>query len=336
MNKKQVKPKIASSDFLYNQGSTIKAVVHFTQQYAIPVLSTVLGMLLILLLVEYRFFVAEADKMVSMQQLYHAHLDEVKKALRRSRADEGCCDWDDDQEQNNFPPGARIFSSDEEDPVLEDPFVVINRAPDYLKESATAYFKEQQLDSLMRALNMQEWLDYTDALLSANRVEAASPKKAGKRRRAPRRQNSYRGVRMPRESIGIFSWPVNRSQFWLSSPFGPRKKVNGVWGFHYGIDMAAVRGTPVRAAAAGVVKEARYASGYGNTIVIAHSPVYKTRYAHLDAIYVKQGQQVKKGDYIGDVGDTGFVRKRGSDASHLHFEVYENGKQMNPLYYLQS
>lgn len=273
--------------------------------------------------------------MMSLQQLYHAHLDEVKKALKRSRADEGCCDWEETEDQAIFPQGSRVFSSDDEEPVLEDPFVVINRAPDYLKDSATAYFKEQQLDSLMRALNMQEWLDYTDAILSAHRVEAAPSKKTGKSRRASR-SKKYRGVRMPRETSGIFAWPVNRSQFWLSSPFGPRKKVNGVWGFHYGIDMAAVRGTPVRAVAPGVVKEARYASGYGNTIVIAHSPVYKTRYAHLDAIYVKSGQQIKKGDYIGDVGDTGFVRKRGSDASHLHFEVYENGKQVNPLYYLQA
>jgi murein DD-endopeptidase MepM/ murein hydrolase activator NlpD len=291
------------------------------------------------LLVEYRFFAYQANRIVALQQLYHAHLDEVKKVLRRVRTtDEGCSDWQEDQDNGIFPNGARIFSSDDEESVLDDPFIVINRAPDYLKDSATSYFKEQQLDSLVRALNMQEWDDYTDAILLARKVEAAPVKKSNKKssRRTASRSRSMRGVRMPRETIGIFSWPLMRSQFWLSSPFGPRKKVNGVWGFHYGIDMAAVRGTPVRAVATGVVKEARYASGYGNTIVIQHSPIYKTRYAHLDAIYVKNGQQVKKGDYIGDVGDTGFVRKTGSDASHLHFEVYENGKQMNPMYYLQS
>ncbi len=140
----------------------------------------------------------------------------------------------------------------------------------------------------------------------------------------------------PQQVRGIFAWPIERSSFWLSSPFGPRKKPSGSWGFHYGIDMAAVRGTPVRAASGGVVEHAGYVSGYGNMIIIRHSAVYKTRYAHLDSIHVKSKQVIQKGDAIGAVGDTGFTIKSGKDASHLHFEVYERGKQVNPLYLLQS
>lgn len=124
--------------------------------------------------------------------------------------------------------------------------------------------------------------------------------------------------------------PMQRSHYWLSSYFGPRKKPNGQWGFHYGLDMAANRGTPIQSVADGVVEIAQTESGYGNTIVIAHDEVYKTRYAHLDEILVTVGQTVQQGDLIGKVGDTGFTRKMGKDASHLHLEVYENGTQINP------
>ena len=130
----------------------------------------------------------------------------------------------------------------------------------------------------------------------------------------------------------LFTWPIDRSQFWLSSLFGKRKKPNGSWGFHSGIDMAALKGTPVKAAAGGTVIEARYAQGYGNTVVIKHNNKYKTRYAHLDKIIAKKGQKVSRGQLIGKVGDTGFVRKSGKDASHLHFELYAFGKKINPLY----
>jgi len=130
------------------------------------------------------------------------------------------------------------------------------------------------------------------------------------------------------------SWPLERSSFWISSYFGPRKKPGGGTKFHYGIDMAALKGTPVYAAAGGDIIEADYARGYGNTIVVKHSATYQTRYAHLHKILVEVGKKVKKGDCIGQVGDTGSVRKSGSDASHLHFEVYAAGKKVNPMRYL--
>ena len=61
---------------------------------------------------------------------------------------------------------------------------------------------------------------------------------------------------------------------------------------------------------------------------------YRTRYAHLDKILVKVGKKVSQNQCIGKVGDTGFIRKKGRDGSHLHFEVLAFGKQMNPLYVL--
>lgn len=124
-------------------------------------------------------------------------------------------------------------------------------------------------------------------------------------------------------------WPMERTNFWVSSYYGPRKK-----NFHYGIDMAAVRGTPIHSAAHGKVEQAGYIAGYGNMVTITHNAIYKTRYAHLDQIMVRVGQFVKPADVIGMVGDTGFTIKTGRDASHLHFEVCEHGKQINPLHVL--
>ncbi len=134
----------------------------------------------------------------------------------------------------------------------------------------------------------------------------------------------------------LFSWPIDPSLFWVSSQYGPRKKPSGRSGFHKGVDLAAMKGTPVRAAGEGTVVEAGYSLGYGNYITIGHEGAFKTRYAHLDKILVQVGQSVTVGDHIGRVGATGFVRKSkwGGSGSHLHFEVYMNGKAVNPFYFL--
>ena len=190
----------------------------------------------------------------------------------------------------------------------------IDRSSAYLKESALSYLKEQQLDELIDLMDEEgEQLEIAHAS-----DEEAIPQWA----QTPRR-DSETGI--------VFSCPLDRSRFWLSSLFGSRKKPNGQIGFHQGIDMAAQRGTDVHAAAAGLVEYAGYAPGYGNTIVIVHDTVYKTRYAHLDEIHVSTNQKIEQGTMIGAVGDTGFTIKRGNDASHLHFELYERGKQVNPL-----
>lgn len=133
----------------------------------------------------------------------------------------------------------------------------------------------------------------------------------------------------------VFRWPVDPSLFWISSYFGPRV-LKGRKGFHQGIDMAAAHGTPVVAAADGYVKEAHYAPGYGNHILLVHPHSYKTRYAHLSKIRVKKGQRVRAGQLIGNVGATGKVTKStwGTSASHLHFEVYSQGKRVNPFKFL--
>lgn len=155
------------------------------------------------------------------------------------------------------------------------------------------------------------------------------------KRRTARRQASVSLDEHMYNSAALLQWPIERSNFWLSSRYGPRRKEDGSWGFHYAIDLAAPKGTPVAAANDGVVIEAGYsARGYGKTVVLYHQTIgYQTRYAHLNEIVVKNGQQISCGDCIGYVGDTGYVRGEngGRNASHLHFEVKRKGKHVDPL-----
>jgi murein DD-endopeptidase MepM/ murein hydrolase activator NlpD len=118
-----------------------------------------------------------------------------------------------------------------------------------------------------------------------------------------------------------FMWPVNAP---ITSPFGWR------WGrMHEGIDLGAAYGSPIAAAAAGVVIYAGWESGYGNLVVIDHGGGLATAYGHQSRIAVSVGQSVSQGETIGYVGSTGH-----STGPHLHFEVRVNGQAVDPLGYL--
>jgi murein DD-endopeptidase MepM/ murein hydrolase activator NlpD len=99
--------------------------------------------------------------------------------------------------------------------------------------------------------------------------------------------------------------------------------------FHAGMDFAAPIGTEVYATGDGVVQRAdAQASGYGNHIRIDHGYGYMTLYGHLSRTKVRPGQKVKRGEVIGYVGNTGK-----STGPHLHYEVYKNGENQNPINY---
>ena len=101
---------------------------------------------------------------------------------------------------------------------------------------------------------------------------------------------------------------------------------------HTGMDFTAPRGTDVYATGDGVVELVeRKRWGYGKSIVINHGFGYKTRYAHLSAFKVKQGQKIKRGELIGLIGSSGK-----STGPHLHYEVIQNGKKVNPIGYYHS
>ncbi len=99
--------------------------------------------------------------------------------------------------------------------------------------------------------------------------------------------------------------------------------------FHYGMDFSAPTGTEVYATGNGTVSQIRREkTGYGNSIEIDHGYGYETKYAHLSAFNVRQGQKVKRGDVIGYVGNSGT-----STAPHLHYEVQVKGQKVNPSHY---
>jgi murein DD-endopeptidase MepM/ murein hydrolase activator NlpD len=100
------------------------------------------------------------------------------------------------------------------------------------------------------------------------------------------------------------------------------------WRAHTGVDYAAPTGTPVRSVADGVVTFAGWQNGYGNVIFIKHSGSYSTVYAHLSRISpnARKGARVSQGQFIGDVGATGWAT-----GPHLHYEVRINNVPQNPL-----
>ena len=124
-------------------------------------------------------------------------------------------------------------------------------------------------------------------------------------------------------------WPVNsRTTF---SGFGMRfHPIYKRYIMHDGLDMAGSTGDPVYASGEGKVTFAGWNGGFGNVIIVDHGNGFKTYYAHLSKILVKEGQWVSKAQKIGLVGSTGL-----STSSHLHFEVRLNDKPTDPLYYIE-
>ena len=122
----------------------------------------------------------------------------------------------------------------------------------------------------------------------------------------------------------------NRTLNRVSSGFGYR--IDPVYKdrrLHPGLDFTAPVGTPIYAAADGVVKDAGFnTGGYGNRVVVNHGFGYETLYAHMVRIKARVGTKVKRGEVIGYVGSTGK-----STGPHLHYEVHKNGIQLDPIYF---
>jgi murein DD-endopeptidase MepM/ murein hydrolase activator NlpD len=99
---------------------------------------------------------------------------------------------------------------------------------------------------------------------------------------------------------------------------------------HKGLDFTASKGTPVYATGDGKILMAYFSDSYGNVIYLNHGYDYETRYAHLSAFAVKPGEEVKRGQVIGYVGNSGT-----SVSSHLHYEVLYKGQHANPINFFQ-
>ena len=113
----------------------------------------------------------------------------------------------------------------------------------------------------------------------------------------------------------------------ITSRFGANESIRDHT--HKGIDIAATRGTPILATAAGTVTFAGWSSGYGYLVKIDHGNGVETYYGHCSRLYVSAGESVEAGTEIAAVGSTG-----NSTGNHLHFEIRLNGEQINPQTYV--
>lgn len=190
--------------------------------------------------------------------------------------------------------------------------------------------QNRQLEAARKAAEEQQRLDAEAAAAAVVTTSKSKSVDTGST------SNSSGGVTPPSfnpppVSSGAWTKPTSGRS---TSPFGMRNHpVSGGQKMHYGADIANSAGTPIVAAADGVVFRAGGHSSYGNHVMITHSingQVYTTVYAHMSSLNVGVGQVVKKGQHIGGMGRTGRVT-----GVHLHFELYRGaykyGSAINPV-----
>ena len=135
--------------------------------------------------------------------------------------------------------------------------------------------------------------------------------------------------RKMQRDIFLAGRPVKKG--WMSSRYGRRvDPITGKRAMHYGVDFAGKFGADVVAVAAGVVVYAGEKSGYGEMVEINHGGGYSTRYGHHKELVVKVGDIVRKGEVVGLMGSSGR-----STGPHVHFEVFKNGRVVDPATYIQ-
>ncbi len=134
--------------------------------------------------------------------------------------------------------------------------------------------------------------------------------------------------RKTQDDVFLAGRPVTKG--WMSSRYGMRNDpFNGRRAWHSGVDFAGAEGSNVVTVAAGVVVFAGPRSGYGNMVEVNHGGNFSTRYGHHKELLVNVGDIVKKGQVVGLMGSSGR-----STGPHVHFEVYKNGRVVDPSAYI--
>lgn len=163
---------------------------------------------------------------------------------------------------------------------------------------------EDEVASLARVLEDRErQLSVLDDVLAERRLDAASTPSG--------------------EPIG---------EGWMSSAYGYREDpFTGERAWHGGVDFAGREGSPISAVGAGIVTYAGERWGYGNLVEVTHGDGYVTRYGHNSRILVEEGEVVRRGDQVAEMGSTGR-----STGPHVHLEVLKDGETINPWKYVQA
>lgn len=223
------------------------------------------------------------------------------------------------------------FSKAEEAEILADQRRLIQNELIALQEAERKAKEEakRKAEEAARAAEAKRQAEAAEAAEAA-REAAAQEQKQGEVPKAetPKTETSVPETETPSEtpdtSVDVdvsrpFHLPVKG---YVSSPFGPRNNpLTGKPELHTGIDLVNAKGTPIHAAAGGIVLRAGSATGYGNVVMVTHlidRQVYTTVYAHLDSISVSAGQTVMPGQTVGTLGSTGW-----STGPHLHFELHK-------------
>ncbi|MER2123420.1 MAG: peptidoglycan DD-metalloendopeptidase family protein [Exiguobacterium indicum] len=223
------------------------------------------------------------------------------------------------------------FSKAEEAEILADQRRLIQNELIALQEAERKAKEEakRKAEEVARAAEAKRQAEAAEAAEAA-REAAAQEQKQGEAPKAetPKTETSVPETETPSATPDTsadvdvsrpFHLPVKG---YVSSPFGPRNNpLTGKPELHTGIDLVNAKGTPIHAAAGGIVLRAGSATGYGNVVMVTHlidRQVYTTVYAHLDSISVSAGQTVMPGQTVGTLGSTGW-----STGPHLHFELHK-------------
>ena len=188
-----------------------------------------------------------------------------------------------------------------------------------------------QYDTVVRGHRLKE-VRPPEALLPGGEPDGGAALEDVERRVARLEENlAAVGRRFDEDPAALANVPsIIPCRGWLYRDFGNTvSPFTGRVELHRGLDIAAPRGTPIVAAAAGVVTTAGLEEHYGLTVEIDHGNGYVTRYAHNMRNAVQVGSRVKRGQIVAYVGSTGR-----SSCTHVHYEVLKNGLPLNPRYYV--
>lgn len=195
-----------------------------------------------------------------------------------------------------------------------------------IKNSLVA--KEKEKEVLIASYTSKE--KALEMISEQQQQESAKLAQQNKELLAKKRENQAKASTVSPYTGGQLLWPLP-GRTALSSGFGYRvDPINKADANHTGVDIPAPAGTSILAAESGTVIIARYVNGYGNTVVIDHGSI-ESWYGHIrnGGIVVKEGDEVKRGQKIAEVGSTGR-----STGNHLHFEIRKNSTPVNPLPYV--
>lgn len=207
----------------------------------------------------------------------------------------------------------------------------LDEATEKISELTETYGEKEESEFGVREVYTENIIEYKNmkyATISKLNRTLQTEEEAEKARKEAEEAKALEEAKLKDSNINGVSFTTAPVSGRISSRYGANENIRNHT--HKGLDIAASNGTPIVAAADGVVTYAQYNSGgYGNLVKISHGNGVETYYGHCSKLYVSVGQTVSAGDTIAAVGSTG-----NSTGNHLHFEIRLNGNQVNPQDYL--